>query len=128
MDKEVIGKIVDCTKKYPEVQLFILFGSRARGEAKKDSDWDFGYIAAQNFDHAVLYTNLTLLLQTDKIDLVNLSKVSGLLRFRAAQDGKLLYEKNAGEYEKFWLQAVHFWCDAGPIIRAEYEARLRRIV
>lgn len=127
MDKDISRKLVDCILKYSEVQLFMLFGSRARAEANETSDWDFGYVATREFDSTALYSDLILLLSTEKVDLVNLSRVNGLLRFRAARDGKVVFERTKGEYEKFWLQAVHFWCDAGPIIRAEYEALLRRI-
>jgi predicted nucleotidyltransferase len=127
MDEITKQQIIECCQKYPEVDLFMLFGSRARGDNKAESDWDFGYVAKKNCDLIALYTELTLLLKTDNIDFVDLSKASGLLRYRVAQDGKPLYVRKAGEYEKFWLQAVHFWCDAGPIIRAEYEALLRRM-
>ncbi len=127
MDKDLEQAIVDCVKKYPEIELFMLFGSRSRGDASESSDWDFGYIAKETLASLELYADLTLLLKTDHVDLVNLSKASGLLRYRVSRDGKALYQKQKGEYEKFWLQAVNFWCDAGPIIRAEYEALLRRI-
>lgn len=120
-------EVITLVKQQPEITLFMLFGSRARGDAKERSDWDFAYIADDRFDQLALFAKLTALLKTDNVDLVNLSKVSGLLRYRVAKDGKLLYQSHTGQYEKFWLQAVTFWCDAGPIIRAEYDALLRRI-
>lgn len=121
---DIRSKII--LEKHAELQLLILFGSRAREDAKEGSDWDFGYIAPKNFDSTSLYTDLVVALGTDKIDLVDLSKASGLLRFRVARDGKVIYQKVNGIYERFWLQAVDFWCDAGPIIRAEYEALIRK--
>lgn len=127
MDKKIIQKIVTIAKKYPELELLILFGSRARGQAHENSDWDFGYCASQKFDSISLNTDLVYLLGTDKVDLVDLSRASGLLRFRAASDGVSIYQKTNYEYEKFWLQAVNFWCDAGPIIRKEYDALLKRL-
>jgi predicted nucleotidyltransferase len=126
MDEHIPSQIVACIKNYPELELLMLFGSRARGKATENSDWDFGYIATKAFDSEAFFSDLTLAVKSDKVDLANLSKASGLLRFRVAKDGKVVYEKRDGQYEKFWLQAVHFWCDAGPIIRAEYEALLRR--
>lgn len=113
--------------RYPALQLVLLFGSRARGDAQASSDWDFGYIASSDFDPLAFYSELILHLGTEKVDLVDLKKANGLLRFRAAQDGKVIFEKTAGEYEKFWLQAVHFWCDAGPLIRREYDALLESL-
>ena len=111
-------------KKYPEISLLLLFGSRSRGQAQEKSDWDFGYTASEGFDSAALYTDLVLQLHTDKVDLVDLSHASGLLRYRAARDGTIIYEAAKGDYEKFWIQAVDFWCEAGPIFRAEYNAIL----
>lgn len=111
----------DKIKVYPEVRLLLLFGSQARGEAHAASDWDFGYLADPGFDSLALYDDLVLLLKTDKIDLVDLDRAGGLLRFRAARDGVVLQERAPGEYEKFWFEAVSFWCDAGPLIQREYE-------
>ena len=51
------------------------------------------------------------------------------VRFRAARDGWLLHEAHPGIFGKFWMEAVDFWCDAEPLLRAGYAqalARLRR--
>lgn len=64
---------------------------------------------------------------SDSVDLVDLEHAGGLLRYRAAQDGVLLFERQPGEYERFWLDAVLFWCDAGPILQAGHEDTLRRL-
>ncbi len=124
MDTQAIAKIAG---QNTELRMLLLFGSRASGSAHEASDWDFGYIASSEFDDCGLYTDLVLHLGTDKVDLVDLSRANGLLRYRAARDNIVLYEKTRGEYEKFWLQAVHFWCDAGPVIRAEYDAILEKL-
>lgn len=39
-DKYIANRIRDVLKEIDPRALIILFGSRARGEAKKDSDWD----------------------------------------------------------------------------------------
>jgi len=127
MDKDLGQKIVECVQKHPKIELFMMFGSRARGDANEQSDWDFGYIAKSDFDPLELHTELILCLGTDHVDLVNLSRTTGQLRYRVAKDGKKLFERQKGAYETFWIQAVDFWCDAGPIIRAEYDALLRRL-
>lgn len=100
----------------------LIFGSRARGEAREESDWDFGYLAEQDFDDSILYTDLVLSLETDRVDLVDLSRANGLLRYYAASENRLLYEASKGVYEKFWLDAVHFWCENAAIFQAEYDA------
>jgi predicted nucleotidyltransferase len=36
------------------LELLVLHGSRARGDAREDSDWDFAYLAAAEFDLSLL--------------------------------------------------------------------------
>lgn len=100
------------------LRLLILHGSRARGEAGPRSDWDFGYLADEAFDPEVLHLRLTMALGSDAVDLVDLARASALLRFRAASDGVVLVQRWEGVFELFQLDAVRFWCDAGPVIRA----------
>lgn len=108
----------------PGLELLVLFGSRARGEAGPRSDWDLGYLAGEGFDPAALEAELFSTLRTDRVDLVSLRRSNGLLRFRAARDGVVLFEREKGGFEGFWMEAVSFWCDAGPILRSEYRALL----
>jgi len=98
--------------------LAVLHGSRARGEARPDADWDIGVLADEAPDLPVLVAGLSAVLRTDAVDVVDLRTASGLLRFRAARDAVVLLERPVGAFEEFQLEAVHFWCDAGPVIRA----------
>ena len=98
------------------LRLAVLHGSRARGDGAPDADWDIGIVGAA--DIAGLAAELTTALGTDDVDLVHLDRASALLRFRAARDGVPLLERPAGSFERFQLEAVRFWCDAGPVIRA----------
>jgi hypothetical protein len=52
------------------------------------------------------------------VDLVDLAGAGALLRFRAARDGVLVLERRHDAFLDFRLDAVRFWCDAGPVIRA----------
>ncbi len=103
----------------PGLTLFVLIGSRARGTERPDSDWDFAYVGDDQTDELNLIGELVLALGTDKIDLVNLDRAGGLIRYRAARDGKCLFEKS-GAFQRFWLEAVHFWCDAEPVLRKSF--------
>jgi len=111
----------------PELRLLLLFGSRARGDASTSSDWDFGYLAKEGFDPDELLADLIERLNSERLDLVDLQRANGLLRYRAAAEGKLLYEATPGELERFWLDAVSFWYDAEPVLLAGYEDVLERI-
>ena len=90
-------------------------------DAREDSDWDFAYLAAPEVDVALLYADLAVALRSDRIDLADLSAVGGLIRYRAARDGVVVLESEPGVFDQFWFEAVSFWCDAGPVLRAGYE-------
>jgi predicted nucleotidyltransferase len=112
----------------PGLDLLLLFGSRARGDVHPRSDWDFGYLARPGFDADDFLARLVLLLGTDRIDLVNLQRTNGLLRYRAAAEGRPLFESAPHAFEDFWFEAVSFWCDMGPIFRDAYEEVLQGLV
>lgn len=107
--------------------LLVLHGSRARGDAHDGSDWDFAYLAQPDCDVIGLSGALSEALETDEIDLVDLARASGLLRYRVAAEGKLVFERRTHEYEAFVLDALRFWFDAGPTIMAAQEAVLERL-
>ncbi|MGI9001288.1 MAG: type VII toxin-antitoxin system MntA family adenylyltransferase antitoxin [Pseudonocardia sp.] len=105
----------------PEVaglRLLVLHGSHGRGDAGPHSDWDLAFLADNHFDITGLVVALITVLGTDAVDVVDLATASALLRFRTARDGAPLIEQPAGEFEQFQIEAVRFWCDAGPVIRA----------
>lgn len=104
--------------------LLVVHGSRARGEARVDSDWDFAYLAKAEADIPALYSELTLALGTDAIDLTDLANAGGLFRYRTARDGIVLFEREPRLFEKFWFDAVSFWCDAAPVLRSGYKSVL----
>lgn len=108
------------------VTLAVLHGSRARGDAGPASDWDVGVLGASDreLDLAALAADLSRLLGTDAVDVVDLARASALLRFRAARDGVVLLERPDGTFAAFRLEAIRFWCDAGSVIRAAQDAVL----
>ena len=82
-----------------DFKLLILFGSRARGEHKPDSDWDFAVLyeerSAQKDISSLLkiYTLLEQALEIpeDKIDVVDLKECSPILAHYVARDGRGLF-------------------------------------
>ena len=111
----------------PGLEVLLLFGSRARGDASKASDWDLGFIADDAVDVPTLLGAIVLAVGTDRVDLVDLNRASGLLRFRAAQDGDTLFESSPGAADDFRLHAARFWCDAEPTLRRAYEDLLAEL-
>ena len=121
---ELQAGLHDLARCHADLELFLLFGSRAREDAREDSDWDFGFIGA--IDQSAVLGDLVEFLGTERIDLVNLETSGALIRFRAARDGVVIFDRSGRKHSEFWVRAVGFWCDAGPIIEAGYEAIRRR--
>ncbi len=109
------------------LELFILYGSRARGDAHGTSDWDFGYLADEAADVAGLLATLVEILGDDNIDLVDLDRTTGLLRFRSACDGVLLHEAESGVFDRYRLDAARFWCENASLFRQGYEEILEAL-
>lgn len=75
--------------------LLILFGSRATGHARADSDWDVAVVADhhlswEEWSAALEQAARLLSVSEDKIDLVDLWSASPLLQQFVAKEGKLL--------------------------------------
>jgi predicted nucleotidyltransferase len=126
-DGDLPLKIVETASATPGLTLLLLFGSRARGDAGTASDWDFGYIGSGIFDPDRLLPVLLSTLGSDRVDLVDLQRAGGLLRFRAARDGRPVYEAEPDAFARFWLDAVLFWCDVAPIVQRGYDAILAEL-
>jgi predicted nucleotidyltransferase len=112
-------------REFPGLELLWLHGSRARGDATASSDWDIGFVG-DAVDSLELASVLAAHLHAD-VDLVDLSRANGLLRYRAALEGCPLFERQPHAGGDFAESALRFWYDAGPIIEAEYAARLARL-
>jgi len=111
----------------PGLRLLAFFGSRAQGRGHSRSDWDFGYLAEAGFEPETLHAALIRAVNTEQVDLVDLATAGGLLRYRAAAQGRPLYEAQPGEFKRFWLQAVDFWCDVESLLRPAYDRVLERL-
>ena len=103
------------------LDLLILFGSRARGNARPGADWDFGYLADAAADIPGLLAAQVEALEDDRIDLVDLDRASGLLRYRAARDELLVYEATPELFDRYRLQAAQ----SGATTR-RFRTRVRR--
>jgi len=108
----------EISEQLPYLQMLILFGSRATGKATDTSDFDlavsydedlqekftkdkpYGFIEAYSIIPKVLGIN------SDRIDIVDLGHCSDVIAHFVAQDGKLLYERELGYFEKFKQNAL----------------------
>lgn len=119
-DLEAERAIAAAAAQSPELRLLVLFGSRARGDGRDVSDWDLGYLGGSGFDPDGLLGALVDALGTERIDLIDLSRVGAVLRYRAARDGRALFAGAPNVFEEFAIEAVTFWCDVAPVLEAGY--------
>jgi hypothetical protein len=122
-----LNQLANLAETTPGLDVLLLFGSRGRGDAHAGSDWDLGYLAAADFDAAGLLAAVVDTLGKDRVDLVNLAHASGLLRYRAARDGQVVFEARPRLAEQFRLDASQFWCDAESVLRRGYDAVLEEL-
>lgn len=124
---KVPSEIRDLASQTEGLDLLLLHGSRARGDDHPGSDWDFGWLGEREFDLLAFWGQLTAILKTDYIDLADLSRANGLLRYYAAVDGVLVYERDEGAFDEYRVRAVGFWLDIKDIVtpaREEFLAEL----
>jgi uncharacterized protein len=100
-------------EKIPYLKMLILFGSRATGNANVKSDWDFAVLCDEEQRQAYTKDNISgwfelpmligevLKVNSDHIDIVELNHCSELIAHFVARDGKMLYEDEAEEFQKF---------------------------
>ena len=94
VDRELVGRLADALAPREEVLEAYLFGSRARGQARRDSDIDVAVYVDEARAHdgawgyrAELTTDLMVALGTNDVDVVVLNRASILLYHRVLRDG-----------------------------------------
>jgi uncharacterized protein len=100
-------------EKIPYLKMLVLFGSRSRGDTHAKSDWDFAALYDEELreksckDRGFAWFEVSGVLgqvfsvNSDEIDVVELNRCSNLIAHFVARDGKLLYEKEPGEFDNF---------------------------
>ncbi|NER50364.1 MAG: nucleotidyltransferase domain-containing protein [Symploca sp. SIO1A3] len=116
-------------EKIPYLKMLVLFGSRATGKTHANSDWDFAALYDEQlrdescrgfgwFEVPGLVGEI-FNINSDKIDMVELNRGTPLLNYHVARDGKLLYEKEPGEFLNFQRQAWKTYADTAKFRKAQ---------
>jgi predicted nucleotidyltransferase len=112
------------------VELAVVFGSRATGREKADSDVDLAVVLGPD---AAGMDKLEMLLDLDgiferRVDLIVLTpETDPLLKHEIFSNGKPLYEGCEGLFMRHKAAAWHEWIDTAPIRELE-KKRLERIL
>ena len=114
---EAIGRLAAAAT---GLRWLVLYGSRGRGDGHGRSDWDFAYETDTPIDPDVLLADLGEAVKANRVDLVDVARAGALLRHRIARDGRLLFQRNPGQFDRFRLDAIHTWCDLAPVLEPLY--------
>ncbi|MDO8593068.1 MAG: nucleotidyltransferase domain-containing protein [bacterium] len=101
------------------LKLVVLYGSRATGQIRPDSDIDIAVLGKRmiNFDeHLELIGEFTGLFQTDEVDIKLLHHVDPLFRQEVMRDGVLLYGSDY-DFASFKAYAFRDYMDSGDLFR-----------
>jgi len=100
MSNKEFKDLIEIFKKYPEVKVVYLFGSKAFDADGPLSDYDFAiYFEGSDRKEMLdikleLFDRLSRCLSTDKIDIVILNITEGPeLKYQIIKEGKVLYEE-----------------------------------
>lgn len=114
MDLKIDKKrLKNLCQKY-NIQLLILHGSYAAGNAASKSDIDIGILGREKFgsNNKLNILNDFSEVFGDKFDPVFLNGAEPLISYQAAIHGKPLYEETQGVFQRFRLQAVAKYMDS----------------
>ncbi len=102
---EKIKEIIEKLKQNKNVLSIYLFGSRAKGTARENSDFDIAVILDKDdFESRMKVEEL----QREGIDIVILNKANPLFILSAIKEGKLLFERNKKAVEMKYKLARKF--------------------
>ncbi len=117
-------------EKYPEISAVYLFGSRALGSARPESDLDLAIVSSSPGAHAHRLDLLAELAKEglDNVDLVFLDTSDIVLRFEAVRPNRLIYAREAFDHGGYYSKIVRQYFDFLPHLNTQREAYKRRIL
>lgn len=109
--------------------LVVLFGSRARGDAQKKSDFDIAYSSIKPFpfhEENLMAIELHSIFKTSNVDVVNLHNAGPLLLRKIVDEGVPLYEAKESLFNNLYLYAMRIYRDSAVLngLRREYVLRM----
>jgi len=124
----MVTSLKSLVKNY-DLDLFILFGSRAKGSSNANSDYDFAYLGNLSFDDKLsLLGDLTAFFKTDSIDLVNISKKHSIFfRFEIFNFAKLIFESKLGLFSRCRTAARIDYIDFKPQFNLRQEMIRKKV-
>ena len=101
------------------LRLVLLFGSVASGKEYQESDIDLGFLFDRPVDMLDLTNRVIRLLRTDRVDVIDLSRASPLLKHSAIRTGKNLFEQTPGLFNIFQSLTFRIYVDTKKLRDAQ---------
>lgn len=111
------------------IKMVILFGSRASGKTRSDSDYDIAVLTTKeknigeldNYNNVLFFLCNALHIPDYKIDLTNLNNASPLLAYEVLFSGRMVYGER--DYlDELRARTFRYFGDAKPLF--EFEERM----
>ncbi|MBU7005985.1 type VII toxin-antitoxin system MntA family adenylyltransferase antitoxin [Phosphitispora fastidiosa] len=108
-----------------QLNLLVLLGSYAAGDFRQgESDIDLAYLGDEIKGierHLELINELSRIFEYSKIDLIDLQKASGLLKYEIAVKGRVLFERSEGLFERYKLYCYRYYYDTDKFRQGKKE-------
>ena len=129
INEKQVKKIMELAKEF-DLKLILLFGSHASGHANRDSDVDLAYSSSKKLsfkDEILINTEFCNILQTNRVDTVNLKTAHPLLLNQILENNKIIYEESSVYYSIFEALTLQKYKEAEPLFEMKNE-QLKKFV
>jgi predicted nucleotidyltransferase len=130
LDPARLERLRAALAKGPPLRLAVLFGSRASGRARTESDFDIGVVPVDTdlplHDELALAGELSAAVDAE-VDLVRLDADDPLLGHEVARQGVCLFEASPGTFAAYRATATSCWLDFEETIAPHRAAFVRRL-
>ena len=120
VDKE---KLAVVAKKHG-LALVVLFGSRARGDAREKSDVDIGFLTPRTIDYRERYEvteAFIMIFKNRNMELVDLAHVPPEVNRQVVNEGVVLFEARSGVFDRFSVNAYRRYVETKPLREHRYQ-------
>jgi predicted nucleotidyltransferase len=125
---DLLDRLRERAASLPELKLAVLFGSTARGQARKGSDVDLALLVDPDTPDARRKALIELERAAGReVDPVFISDAPPLLRSEITRDGILIFQRQEDLWGRFKERAILDWWDWAPNARTLTKAAVQRL-
>lgn len=127
MKTQSVASIEGVCAGHPQVQAAFLFGSRAFGGARPDSDWDLAvYLEPPEPDPTLEILTDLVKAGFERTDLVVLNQAPPVLAFEVVRANQVIYRREGFCVGSYVSRVMREYWDLEPLLRIQREAMKRR--